>query len=396
MRAFETALIGAVLCAGLVGCGKGDLDVQNNEEGADQGLRPDSPDRRDLGTAPTPDTGGGTVATPDPDMGSEEPDMAVIDPGPVPNDGWIGGPCQSASECEYPDSVCLTSDHPGGQCSVACDRLCPDQDGMNSLTFCVGKPDGGFCVSQCDFDLYPDGGCREGYSCRIVSRYGEPGTQRAACLPGMEENPNATTACLRALDEAGVIWAPWAYTTQYADGLACTINDPIRVTSPINGITYRYYNQDTAGTMSMGCDLALALVKLGELLKEKEVTEVLHIGTFNCRKIAGSNRLSQHSFGNAIDIWGFEDNNGADYILERDWEHNTANPQGAKAKLLYEIGQEMYARKIFNIVLTPNYNSAHDNHFHVDLTPGGDFIGSSLGPEYYFGNDEAMWLEHCE
>jgi hypothetical protein len=27
----------------------------------------------------------------------------------------------------------------------------------------------------------------------------------------------------------------------------------------------------------------------------------------------------------------------------------------------------------WNIILTPEYNADHDDHFHVDLTPGGMF-----------------------
>ena len=32
---------------------------------------------------------------------------------------------------------------------------------------------------------------------------------------------------------------------------------------------------------------------------------------------------------------------------------------------------EVYAAGIFNIILTPDYNAAHHNHIHLDLTPGG-------------------------
>jgi hypothetical protein len=34
---------------------------------------------------------------------------------------------------------------------------------------------------------------------------------------------------------------------------------------------------------------------------------------------------------------------------------------------------------VWNIVLTPNYNADHRNHFHVDLTPGSDFIERRVG-----------------
>lgn len=371
-----------------VGCG-GKLSVTDEEENE----APDSgAEVTDAGMA----DGSDVRQPPRPAMDMGMADVEVVTEGPVPNEGWIGGPCVDRGDCEFEESFCLsTDDHPGGQCALGCDRICPDRDGNNSVTFCIDDGGEGICVSQCDFDLYPDGGCRDGYACRIQGRFGEAGTQRSVCVPADTPNPDATTACLRALDENGVIWAPWNYDTQYDDGLACTVDDPIRVASPINGVTYRYYNQESPGTMAMACELALALHRLGDLLAEHDVTDVLHIGTFNCRKIGGTSRLSQHGHGMAIDIWGLEDVQGEDYILERDWEHETDNPQDPKAKLLYDIAQGMHDDQIFNIVLTPNYNAAHDNHFHVDLTPGSDFIGLSTPPEYYIGNDPEQWAEHC-
>jgi len=123
------------------------------------------------------------------------------------------------------------------------------------------------------------------------------------------------------------------------------------------------------------------------VLQEYDIVEVIHIGTFNCRRISGTETLSQHGYGLAIDIYGFVDSQGEDYILERDWEHDTEQPQSRKAQILYEIGQRMHTDRIFNIVLTPNYNAGHDNHFHVDLTEGAHYIGSADAEDdgYYFG-----------
>lgn len=63
--------------------------------------------------------------------------------------------------------------------------------------------------------------------------------------------------------------------------------------------------------------------------------------------------------------------------------------------MLYDVAQAMHGEQLFHIVLTPNYNAARDNHFHVDLTEGSNFIGSSLPPEYYIGADPQKWAEHC-
>ena len=309
-------------------------------------------------------------------MGDAPPDVPE---GPIPNEGWIGGPCDTAADCTHiDDPICLTgSDFPNGQCSEACDRFCPDLDGENSVTFCIDVDDAGRCAPRCDYDLYPGEGCREGYDCRIVGRFNESSTQNATCVPETWESTQASTGCREMLDDLGVIWTPWDYTTQTAEGTSqtCPVSDPVRVTSPINGIDYRYYNQDTPGTMSVSCDLAIALHRLGDVLHEYNIRAVLHIGTFHCRRIANSQNLSQHSFANAIDIWGFELEGGDRYILEERWEHDTETFQTEAGRVLWEIGQRMYNDRIFNTTLTPNYNSDHDNHYHVDLKEGAHFIG---------------------
>lgn len=365
------------VAASIVACG-GELDV---EEGVDiqdgtAGFQPDDDDQSEDDPVDPPD-----------DMEPDDSEPEVVEPSDVPNDGWIGGACESPADCEYDDSTCL-ADYPGGTCSQACDQFCPDRDGTNSITFCIEEDGAGACVSRCDYDLFPDVGCREGYKCQIRERFNDPSTQQGVCVPEDAENPDATTSCLRELDERGIIWAPWDYQTQTAsNGAQCTIGDPIRVSSPVNGIDYRYYSQQTSSAMSMACELALALDDLGNVLEEHQIDTVLHIGTYNCRPISGTSRLSQHSYGMAIDIWGFEGVDGTRYVLEDHWEHDTENPQDPKARKLYDIGQAMHRERIFNIVLTPNYNAGHDNHFHVDLTAGGDFIGLHEWPEYWIGDD---------
>ncbi|MGK0359516.1 MAG: hypothetical protein ACI9U2_001818, partial [Bradymonadia bacterium] len=96
---------------------------------------------------------------------------------PVPADGWVGDGCRAAIECG--DFDCL-SDLPGGLCTEACERFCPDRDGAAG-TFCVdlGFDDGGRCVATCDDDAQ----CRDGYACTGMPRYNESATTRGVCVP---------------------------------------------------------------------------------------------------------------------------------------------------------------------------------------------------------------------
>ena len=353
----------------------------------DADITPDvSPDAApDASFDTTPDASFDT--TPDasfdatPDAPDVPPDIDVGPPPPDPNEGWIGAACEDTAACDYDGPICIDASqgYPWGMCSQACDRYCPDQ-ADHAGTFCRDTQWGGRCIARCDYSAYPNtGGCREGYRCKVIPRYNEPSVTAATCLPEGDPLFDTLDPVEQELDALGIVWGGWDYTTRSPSthpNLDCTIDHPVRVSSPINGVDYLYYNADAPTPMSMGAELAFSLHRLSEVLKEYNIVQVLHIGTFNCRVISGTSTLSQHSFGEAIDIYGFVDDQGRRLILEEDWEHDTTTPMNYEAQVLYEISQRMYDDFIFNIILTPNYNAGHDNHFHVDLTDGSHYLGA--------------------
>ena len=273
--------------------------------------------------------------------------------------------------------------------------FCPDRDGTHSVTFCASVDGEDSCISRCDMTLYPDMGCREGYVCRLKQRVGDAGTSVAACVPSWDEDVQMLSMCMESLGTRGVMWQPWDHTPESSGGQRCTVDDPVLAGPSVHGVEYRYYSASSGSAMRASCDLTDALWRLGEVLAEYQITQVLHIGTYNCRAIAGTSRLSEHSFADAIDIWGFVDAQGERYILEEHWEHDTDAPSTHKGRVLYEIAHKMHDQRIFHTILTPNYNTAHDNHFHVDLKAGASFLGASPWPDFYLGNDEARWHEAC-
>jgi LAS superfamily LD-carboxypeptidase LdcB len=107
-------------------------------------------------------------------------------PEPIANDGFIGGTCTSDTDCSGvgDGAFCLRDGYSGGYCTLACEQYCPDQAGYNTPTFCVGQSDapGGLCHSQCDTTIFPDSGCRAGYTCALGSR---PNGSKSAdvCVP---------------------------------------------------------------------------------------------------------------------------------------------------------------------------------------------------------------------
>ena len=347
----------------------------------DQGLDP--PPEPDVGPPPEPDAG------PRPDAG----DPALPPGDHMDNVGYIGASCAADTDCDYAESFCLEAaeGYPNGLCSLDCERLCPDRDGA-SFTFCVGDvvAGSGACVQQCDYERF-ERGCRPGYGCRALGRFNDPATRRQVCLPGEDPAPPGDVACGRDLNERGVNYVPTDSPEDHPEGradLTCHIEGPVIVRSPIRGVSYRYSSDDAAGPMFVSCHLAVALDELSIYLAELGVIEVEHIGTYNCRVIAGSDELSQHGLATAIDLAAFTTSDGDYYSLVGHWEHDTEDPQTPEGRWLYELAHQMLARGIFNIVLTPNFNAAHDNHFHVDLTAGANFLGSTgtrtrvIGPNH--------------
>lgn len=91
------------------------------------------------------------------------------------------------------------------------------------------------------------------------------------------------------------------------------------------------------------------------------VSRLRHMGTYSCRNKTGGPRkgLSEHAFGRAIDIGGFDLADGTSINVKRDW-HNA----GAKSAFLQEVARQACGR--FAVVLTPNHDHYHHDHLHLD------------------------------
>jgi hypothetical protein len=95
----------------------------------------------------------------------------------------------------------------------------------------------------------------------------------------------------------------------------------------------------------------------------------------------GSNGYSNHSFGRAVDVryLTFDDGRTVDINKDADFKATAGGTCGAArasqtgtSKILYDIVCETAALKIFSTVLTPNYNSDHRNHWHMDTGQSGN------------------------
>lgn len=104
------------------------------------------------------------------------------------------------------------------------------------------------------------------------------------------------------------------------------------------------------------------------------VVAIRQLSHYACRRRGGITRgpvrISEHSFGNAIDVASFTLANGEKISVLHDWGGFTAL-FNRKAAFLREVHKG--ACGIFSTVLGPEANRAHKNHFHFDMGRGGRY-----------------------
>ena len=101
---------------------------------------------------------------------------------------------------------------------------------------------------------------------------------------------------------------------------------------------------------------------LAEDILGSPVATIETYGSFSCRTIAGSSRMSQHAYANAIDIWGFRLEDGRLITVKDHWRED--GPNGEFLDAVHEG-----ACGLFSVLLGPDYNAAHADHFHMDMGP---------------------------
>jgi hypothetical protein len=91
------------------------------------------------------------------------------------------------------------------------------------------------------------------------------------------------------------------------------------------------------------------------------VERVEHLGAYSCRRLYGrdSGAWSEHSTGNALDVAAFVLADGRRISVANDWAG-----EGSDAEFLRRVRNA--ACDVFGTVLSPDYNAAHADHFHLD------------------------------
>ena len=183
--------------------------------------------------------------------------------------------------------------------------------------------------------------------------------------PGWAATPADSSSCLAALDKLGI-----HYVRVRRPGIAIGVE----VRGLIGGVEYRSYNRDP---LVLDCSLVYSLARAGQVFLANGVERVNFSSAYQRRNIRGTHRPSRHSFGLAIDVHTFALQGGQHFAtVKADYEQGLGDNADCMGQPLTRLGAllrgldcELSGSGLFRIVLTPDYDADHYNHFHLEALP---------------------------
>ncbi len=183
-------------------------------------------------------------------------------------------------------------------------------------------------------------------------------------------NNQSARACHAKLGQAKVNFTP--VPDQYFGG-GCSQVNSVNMTNV--GFDRNSAFQNTLEVTNLGpvtCPLAsnfagwaqYGVARAARQILGSDLVRIETMGSYSCRNVAGSGRLSQHAHANAIDVAAFVLADGRRISVKNDW-----NGTRTEREFLRTIHAS--ACKRFGTVLSPDYNRAHRDHFHFDMSGNG-------------------------
>lgn len=214
---------------------------------------------------------------------------------------------------------------------------------------------------------------------KVASRYESPAD--GATSPAYRYGQLTPEAC-----EAELVARDVPFVRETARGVAA----PVRLTGPLHGVTYRTNLREQARATThweiADCRLVLALDDFARVLAAHDVVEVRHYSMYRPppRSWPDDKLATRHGGAVALDAGRFVTRDGTVLDVDRDFHGaigaKTCGPGAAPrrptpaALALRAILCDAVEQRLFNVVLTPNYNRPHKNHFHLEVTVGAKWF----------------------
>lgn len=163
------------------------------------------------------------------------------------------------------------------------------------------------------------------------------------------------------------------------------LSAPVRLKGALNGVTFRtdILERESSPYELFDCRLVLALHDFTRLLRAEGVHEVVMSSAYRPppKSIELGMQGKRHSGGLAIDMHRFQLDDGRTIKVDRDFHGRIGAPvcgrsaprpfpDSEDARLLRRLACGAAEQRLFQSILTPNFDRPHHNHFHVELTLG--------------------------
>jgi hypothetical protein len=191
------------------------------------------------------------------------------------------------------------------------------------------------------------------------------GRGREAAAPKVSRAPVAVSASARqCLAERGTTRENFVPLSDKYYGGGCSTLSSVSLTS-LQGDSGEFA---LANLGPVACPLANAFAEWARYGVDRAARQMLGsplvrietMGSYSCRTVAGTSRLSAHARAEAIDVGAFVLADGRRISLTGGW--SGSNPD--ERRFLRTVHQS--ACKRFGTVLGPDYNAAHHDHLHID------------------------------
>jgi hypothetical protein len=141
---------------------------------------------------------------------------------------------------------------------------------------------------------------------------------------------------------------------------ACSVKNPVLVSALPNGI-------EVSPASLMACSFAEGLVRWtndvvraeAERHFQSEPTKLLIGTSYQCRDQRSGAKLSEHAFGNGVDVMGFA-------FAKRD-PLTIGKPAEGTPEAAFQAAVRTGACPIFSTVLGPGSDADHGDHLHLDM-----------------------------
>jgi hypothetical protein len=183
--------------------------------------------------------------------------------------------------------------------------------------------------------------------------------------------------CYARLDDAGIRYE--RVDKSQAQG----VQYPTRLHGPIGGVEIVQHDQRAPKKQSiLDCRLALAVLTWAPSLRRAGVRRIEHYSMYRPgARVGGSGAKSGHSSGMALDAARFHLDGGEVVDVLTDWEDRDRGDapcprredEAWPSRLLRGLVCDAVDRNLFQVVITPHHDRAHENHVHLELRPEVDW-----------------------